>query len=164
MARFSTDRSTATITTTSRREPSRSLSTSRRYSSTPTGGPGRARKSDRGFEQKYSREENPTVRGFEKVIAKLEKAPQALAFNSGMGSIAAVYLSALSAGDTMVITKESYGTTQDLALNLSKFGVKTVLAGPETDDFLEKIKSRSLARPRRDHNQPSSTASSTSAR
>jgi cystathionine gamma-synthase len=39
-----------------------------------------------------------------------------------------------------VITKESYGTTQDLALNLSKFGIRTVLAGPETDDFLEKIK------------------------
>ena len=35
---------------------------------------GEARKSDRGFEQKYSREENPTVRAFEKVIAKLEKA------------------------------------------------------------------------------------------
>jgi cystathionine gamma-synthase len=102
---------------------------------------GEARMSDRGFEQKYSREENPTVRGFEKVIAKLEKGSQSLAFNSGMGSIAAVYLSALSAGDTVVITKESYGTTQDLALNLSKFGVKTVLAGPETSDFIDKINS-----------------------
>jgi cystathionine gamma-synthase len=101
---------------------------------------GEARKSDRGFEQKYSREENPTVRGFEKVVAKLEKAQEALAFSSGMSGIAAVYLTALSSGDTMVITKESYGTTQDLALNLSKFGIKTVLAGPETEDFLEKIK------------------------
>jgi cystathionine gamma-synthase len=101
---------------------------------------GEARKSDRGFEQKYSREENPTVRGFEKVIAKLEKSTESLAFNSGMGAISAVYLSTLSAGDTVLITKESYGTTQDLALNLSKFGVKTVLAGPETADFLEKIK------------------------
>jgi cystathionine gamma-synthase len=101
---------------------------------------GEARKSDRGFEQKYSREENPTVRGFEKVVAKLEKAHEALAFSSGMGGIAAVYLSALSSGDTVVITKESYGTTQDLALNLSKFGVKTVLAGPDTEDFLQKIK------------------------
>jgi cystathionine gamma-synthase len=101
---------------------------------------GESRKSDRGFEQKYSREENPTVRGFEKVIAKLERGKEALAFNSGMGSISAVYLTALSSGDTMVITKESYGTTQDLALNLSKFGIKTVLAGPDTDDFLEKIK------------------------
>jgi cystathionine gamma-synthase len=101
---------------------------------------GEARKSDRGFEQKYSREENPTVRAFERVVAKLEKGSHALAFNSGMGGIAAVYLSALSAGDTMVITKESYGTTQDLALNLAKFGVKTLLAGPETEDFLEKIK------------------------
>jgi len=101
---------------------------------------GEARKSDRGFEQKYSREENPTVRGFEKVIAKLEKAEQSLAFSSGMGGIAAVYLSSLSSGDSIVITKESYGTTQDLALNLSKFGVKTVLAGPDTEDFLQKIK------------------------
>jgi len=101
---------------------------------------GEARKSDRGFEQKYSREENPTVRGFEKVIAKLEKAEHSLAFSSGMGGIAAVYLSALSSGDTVVITKESYGTTQDLALNLSKFGVKTVLAGPGTEDFLQKVK------------------------
>ncbi|MDA4113492.1 MAG: cystathionine gamma-synthase family protein [Thaumarchaeota archaeon] len=100
---------------------------------------GEARKSDRGFEQKYSREENPTVRAFEKVIAKLEKGSQALGFNSGMGSIAAVYLSALSAGDRIIITKESYGTTQDLALNLAKFGIKTILAGPETEDFLEKI-------------------------
>jgi cystathionine gamma-synthase len=101
---------------------------------------GESRKSDRGFEQKYSREENPTVRGFEKVIAKLERAQEALAFSSGMGGIAAVYLSALSNGDTVVITKESYGTTQDLALNLAKFGVKTVLAGPDTEDFLQKIK------------------------
>jgi cystathionine gamma-synthase len=101
---------------------------------------GEARKSDRGFEQKYSREENPTVRALEKVLAKLEGASEALAFNSGMASIAAVYLSALSSGDNIIITKESYGTTQDLALNLAKLGIKTTLAGPETDDFLEKIK------------------------
>lgn len=100
---------------------------------------GESRKSDRGFEQKYSREENPTVRGFEKVVAKLENAKESLAFSSGMGGIAAVYLSALSSGDTVVITKESYGTTQDLALNLAKFGIKTVLAGPDTEDFLQKI-------------------------
>jgi cystathionine gamma-synthase len=100
---------------------------------------GESRKSDRGFEQKYSREENPTVRGFEKVVAKLENAKESLAFSSGMGGIAAVYLTALSSGDTVVITKESYGTTQDLALNLAKFGIKTVLAGPDTEDFLQKI-------------------------
>ncbi len=100
---------------------------------------GESRKSDRGFEQKYSREENPTVRAFEKVVAKLEKARDALAFSSGMGGIAAVYLSALSSGDTVVVSKESYGVTQELALNLSKFGVKTVLAGPDTEDFLHKI-------------------------
>jgi cystathionine gamma-synthase len=105
----------------------------------PDGRTGEARKNDRGFEQKYSREENPTVRAFEKVMEKLEGASHALAFNSGMGCIAAVFLSALAAGETVVVSKESYGTTQDLALNLAKFGVKTVLAGPDTEDFLEKI-------------------------
>ena len=57
-----------------------------------------------------------------------------------MAGIAAVYLSSLSSGDNIIITKESYGTTQDLALNLVKLGVKTTLAGPDTEDFLEKIK------------------------
>src|SRR2546425_1438251 len=103
---------------------------------------GEARKSDRGFEQKYSREENPTVRAFERVIAKLEKGSESLGFSSGMASIAAVYLSALRSGDNIVITKESYGTTQDLALNLSKFGIKTTLAGPETEDLIAKIDKR----------------------
>ena len=59
-----------------------------------------------------------------------------------MGAIAAVYLAALSSGDTIVISKESYGTTQDLALNLSKLGIKTVLAGPDTEDFLRRIDRR----------------------
>jgi cystathionine gamma-synthase len=74
------------------------------------------------------------------VIAKLEKGSHSLAFSSGMASIAAVYLSTLKSGDNLVITKECYGTTQDLALNLSKFGIKTTLAGPETEDFTEKIR------------------------
>src|ERR1700688_4889133 len=73
---------------------------------------GEARKSDRGFEQKYSREENPTVRAIERVLAKLEKGKEALGFNSGMAGIAAVYLTALGSGDRLVVTKESYGTTQ----------------------------------------------------
>jgi len=100
---------------------------------------GEAKKNDRGSEQKYSREENPTVRAFEKVMEKLENGAQGLAFNSGMSTIAAVYISELSAGDTILISKESYGTTQELALNFAKFGIKTLLAGPDTGDFLEKI-------------------------
>jgi len=101
---------------------------------------GEARKNDRGFELKYSREENPTVRAFERVMEKLEKGSHSLAFNCGMASIAAVYLSTLRAGDTVVIIKESYGVTQELAQNLGKFGVRTILAGPDTEDFVEKIR------------------------
>lgn len=100
---------------------------------------GKARQSDRGFEQKYSREENPTVRALEKVVTKLEKGVEALAFNSGMATTATIYLSSLQSGDNIIITKECYGTTQELALNLSKFGIKTTLAGPGTEDFIQKI-------------------------
>src|SRR5947208_16557930 len=57
---------------------------------------GEARKSDRGFEQKYSREENPTVRGFERVLGKVERGSEALAFNSGMSAIATVYRTPLA--------------------------------------------------------------------
>lgn len=101
---------------------------------------GEARKSDRGFEQKYSREENPTVRALERVVAKLEGASESLAFNSGMAAVATTLVSSLGQGDSLVVTKESYGTTQELALDLSRFGVKTTLVGPETGDIVEGIR------------------------
>ena len=46
-----------------------------------------AQLSDRGLDLKYSREENPTVRYLEHVLARLEGGVDALATNNGMAAI-----------------------------------------------------------------------------
>lgn len=97
------------------------------------------RLSDRGLEQNYSREENITVRGLEKILSKIEYGDDALAFNSGMAAISTLYLALLKTGDKIIVSKECYYLTQELAYDIQKFGVKCILAGPSTDDFTEKI-------------------------
>ncbi|MEM0329020.1 MAG: cystathionine gamma-synthase family protein [Nitrososphaerota archaeon] len=105
----------------------------------PDSATGEPRLSDRGLDLKYSREENYTVRALEKILAKLEKGVDCLAFGSGMAAIAAAYLSKLSAGSKILVPLECYGTTQELAQNLSKFGVKCILARSDTNEFLERL-------------------------
>jgi len=100
---------------------------------------GEPRKTDRNVDLKYSREENLTVNALEKAMCKLEQAEDTLAFNSGMAAISTIYLNTLTSGETVLITKESYGLTQQLAKDLNKFGVKTILAGPETNDLVNSI-------------------------
>jgi len=95
--------------------------------------------SDRGLDLKYSREENPTVRELETHLAALEVGSDALAFNSGMAAISALYLSLLSAGDEVVLPMEGYGTTIQLAEKLSKFGVRVKLVYPSADSIVEAI-------------------------
>ncbi|MCX8187752.1 MAG: cystathionine gamma-synthase family protein [Nitrososphaeria archaeon] len=102
---------------------------------------GRPKTSDRGMELKYSREENLTARALEKLVAKLEKGVDSLAFNSGMAAISTAYISRLKPGDRILVPKECYGTTQQLAQDLSKFGVECVLARSDTEEFLEKLES-----------------------
>ena len=100
---------------------------------------GEPRRSDRGLDLKYSREENYTVRALEKILTRLEKGFDCLAFGSGMAAIAAAYISRLSAGSRLLVPLECYGTTQELAQNLSKFGVECVLARSDTGEFLERL-------------------------
>jgi cystathionine gamma-synthase len=106
------------------------------YPDSATGAP---RLSDRGLDLKYSREENHTVRALERILARLEKGVDCLAFGSGMAAIATAYLSRLNAGSKLLVPLECYGTTQELAQNLSKFGVTCVLARSDTSEFLEKL-------------------------
>lgn len=99
-----------------------------------------AQLSDRGVDLKYSREENPTVRYLEHVLARLENGIDALATNNGMAALSTILMSLLRSGSTLVLPIEIYGTTLSLATNLSKFGVRTVTTMPETDDLAEAIK------------------------
>ncbi|MFZ8812130.1 MAG: cystathionine gamma-synthase family protein, partial [Pyrobaculum sp.] len=99
----------------------------------------------RGFDLKYSREENPTLRPLEEVVARLEGGLDALAFNSGMAALSAVFFSFLDADATVATTMEAYGATLRLLGSLDKFGVRLRKGFPDTDVFMELIKE---ARPR----------------
>lgn len=59
----------------------------------------------------YSRYANPTVRAFERTIAELEGAEDALAFGSGMGAVSSVILALCSTGDHIVAQRQLYGGT-----------------------------------------------------
>jgi cystathionine gamma-synthase len=99
------------------------------------------RQSRRGTELKYSREENPTVYSFEKIIAKLEKGFDALAFNSGMSSISATLIALTKSGSKILVPYEMYGTTiQLIDLLQQKFDVKKISVYPDTKDIIEEIK------------------------
>ncbi|WP_291764558.1 cystathionine gamma-synthase family protein [Caldivirga sp. UBA161] len=111
------------------------------YLSTPFRQIIEANPSDRGFDLKYSREENPTVRYLERILAKLENGADALATNNGMAAISTALISILKAGSRLILPAEIYGTTLSLALNLDKFGVRTIITMPETEDLVEAIKS-----------------------
>ena len=96
---------------------------------------GELRKTDRGTDLKYSREENPTVRHLELALAKLEGGEDSLCFSSGMAAISTLFIGALKSGDEVVLSKEAYGTTIQLAQELSRFGVRTRLAYPRAEDI-----------------------------
>ncbi len=57
----------------------------------------------------YSRIGNPTVEVFEKKLAALEGAEDAVAFASGMAALSAVFLEVLGPGDEMISSSRIYG-------------------------------------------------------
>jgi cystathionine beta-lyase/cystathionine gamma-synthase len=72
----------------------------------------------------YGRYANPTVRSFERAIADLEHAEDAMAFGSGMGAIASSVLSLCSAGDHVVAARQLYaGTLLFLQGPCARFGI-----------------------------------------
>lgn len=72
----------------------------------------------------YTRYGNPTVRAFERAIAELEDADDALAFGSGMGAIASTVLALCSTGDHVVATRQLYaGTSAWLQGPCRRFGI-----------------------------------------
>lgn len=74
----------------------------------------------------YSRIGNPTVAAAEAKLAALEGAETAVAFATGMGAIAAAFLSHLRQGDEVVTLGPVYGGTAALLRDLlARFGVST---------------------------------------
>jgi cystathionine beta-lyase/cystathionine gamma-synthase len=74
----------------------------------------------------YGRLDNPTVVAFAAAVAELEGAEAGFAFASGMGAIHAALGTVLSAGDRVVATLASYGTTRAQLTNVfGRLGVTT---------------------------------------
>jgi methionine-gamma-lyase len=75
----------------------------------------------------YSRLRNPTVEELSAVLADLEDAEAAQTFSSGMGAIAAALFTSLSPGDTLLCSRQIYGTTYALIeRRLRPLGVEVV--------------------------------------
>ena len=97
-------------------------------------------RSDRGLVVKYAREENPTLRALEKVIAGLEEADDSLAFVSGMAAIATTIMKYVKPGTKVVVPAEVYSTTLQLLEELSsKVGFKLVKVWPSAKDIVDAV-------------------------
>lgn len=63
----------------------------------------------------YSRFTNPSVAAFEERIAALENGEKALATASGMAAITTLFLTFLSAGEHVVVSRSVFGSTTNIA-------------------------------------------------
>ncbi len=79
----------------------------------------------------YTRWGNPTTRVFEKSVAELEGAQDALATASGMGAISAAILASVKGGDHVVAGKTLYTATSEIFHRyLPQHGVETTFVDP----------------------------------
>ncbi len=86
----------------------------------------------------YSRIDNPTVAALAAAVAELEGAEAGFALASGMAAIHAAVVSLVSAGDRIVATQASYGTTRALFSDiLGRLGVTTVYVDMSDEDAVE---------------------------
>ncbi len=87
----------------------------------------------------YTRISNPTTRIYERKLADLENAEDALALGSGMAAVAATLLGLLQAGDHVVMLSGAYGPTLSFARQiLKRFGVETSFVAPHAFATLER--------------------------
>lgn len=95
-----------------------------------------------GADRFYSRYGNPTVGGFEDLVADLEGAEAARAYASGMGAIAGVVLGLCSAGDHIVAQRQLYAATQLLFQSACpRFGIDvTFVDGTEPGAFAAAVR------------------------
>jgi len=97
-------------------------------------------KSDRGLVIKYAREENPTLRALEKVIAGLEETDDSLAFASGMAAISTTIIKYVKPSTKVVVPIEVYSTTLQLLEELSgKLKFKLIKVWPSAKSIVEAI-------------------------
>lgn len=89
----------------------------------------------------YTRIGNPTVEAFEKKLAALEKAEDAVAFASGMAALAAVFLEVLAPGDEMISSSRIYAGSKGFFEQILKKRGCTVRFFDPLENIREKISS-----------------------
>ncbi|MEM0501461.1 MAG: cystathionine gamma-synthase family protein [Ignisphaera sp.] len=95
---------------------------------------------DRGNYLRYGREENPTTRALEKVVAKLEATEDALAFNSGMAAQSTAFIWSLKPGDKIVLPMELYSSTFALLNSIApKLGIEIRKVWPSAEAIAEAV-------------------------
>ncbi len=80
----------------------------------------------------YSRFSNPTVTMMERRLAALEGTTGCIGTSSGMSAITMIILGLLKAGDHVVCSQSTFGSTIKLFQDFAKFGVQTSFV-PQTD-------------------------------
>ncbi len=90
----------------------------------------------------YHRDDNPTVRAVEKIIAAMEEAEDCVISTSGMAACTMIYLTYLSRGDHLILFHDIYGAHYKVSLILERMGVEiTWLNASESDRIEKHIKS-----------------------
>jgi cystathionine gamma-synthase len=89
----------------------------------------------------YSRNTNPTTRGFEEKVRVLEGAEDSTSFASGMAAVSNTLYTFLKPGDRVVSVKDTYGGTNKVFLEfLPRAGVEVKLCDTtDTDAVAEEV-------------------------
>ncbi len=88
----------------------------------------------------YSRVDNPTVAALETTLGRLENAPPAVCFSSGLAAETALFLALLRAGDHIVLSQAIYGGTVRLIRELfSGLGVEADFVDATDPDNIARV-------------------------
>jgi cystathionine beta-lyase/cystathionine gamma-synthase len=84
----------------------------------------------------YHRDDNPTVRAVEKMVAAMESAEDCIICTSGMAACTLVYLTYLSAGDHLILFHDIYGAHYKVSLILERMGIEITWLNADKGDRL----------------------------
>ncbi len=72
----------------------------------------------------YHRDDNPTVRAVEKMIAKMESGQDCIICTTGMAACTMTYFTYLSCGDHLILFHDVYGAHYKVSLILERMGIE----------------------------------------
>ena len=86
----------------------------------------------------YHRDDNPTVRKVERIVADMEDAEDCIICTSGMAACTMIFLTYLSAGDHLILFHDVYGAHYKVSLILERMGIHiTWLDANDSDRIAE---------------------------